>query len=220
LENNAMADLPAEFGMMKNLFIFSSKKNKIIYIDPAISRCTNLMYMELYNTKLDSLPKSMQNLRRLELLRIVANESDTMRIPEELTSLRGLRDLQLLNCNLYKLPKTVQNFDAMERMIISGCKLDSLPDNFGYMPRLKHLDLENNSILVLPPSFTKLKKLEYLSLRNNKLTELPDGLVWLTKLQTLDVRGNSISDQSLEILRLSLPNCRIIKDAPKKKVDK
>jgi len=214
LENNGIADLPAEMGMMKNLFIFSSKRNKIIYIDPAISSCSSLLYMELYNTKLDSLPKSMQHLRSLELLRIGNNESDTLRIPEELTYLRGLRDLQLFDCNLYRLPINMQNFDAMERLVCNNCQLDSLPASLGYMPRLKHLELNNNRILVLPSSISKLKNLEYLSLRNNKLSDLPESLIWLTKLQTLDIRGNLISVQTLEILRLSLPNCRIIKDSP------
>lgn len=217
LENNAIADLPAEIGYMKNLFILSSKKNKIIYIDPAIARCGNLMYLELYNTKLDSLPRSLKSLRSLELLRIGANESDTLRIPEELTYLRGLRDLQFFDCNLYRLPADMQNFDAMERMVLAGCKLDSLPENFGFMRKLKHLDLQNNALQVLPASFTKLRNLEYLSLKNNRLTDLPEGLVWLTKLQTLDVRGNKVPERQLEIIRLSLPNCRVIKDPPPKK---
>lgn len=217
LENNAIADLPAEIGYMQNLFILSSKKNKIIYIDPAIAKCHNMLYLELYNTKLDSLPTSIQHMRHLELLRIGDNESDTLRLPEELTYLRGLRDLQLFDCNIYRLPQNMQNFDAMERLVLAGCKLDTLPGNFGYMPRLKHLDLQNNAIKEFPASFTKLRSLEYLTLRNNRLTSLPEGFVWFTKLQTLDVRGNTIPEQQLEILRLSLPNCRIIKDPPPKK---
>jgi Leucine-rich repeat (LRR) protein len=85
------------------------------------------------------------------------------------------------------------------------------------MPRLKHLDLSDNALTVLPTSFTKLRNLEYLNLRNNSLTDLPSGFEWFTKLQTLDVRGNAIPNQTLEILRISLPDCKIIKDPPPRK---
>ena len=79
------------------------------------------------------------------------------------------------------------------------------------------MDVSDNQLKELPVSFSKLRALEYLSLRNNALTDLPEGLQWLTKLQTLDIRGNTIPPKTLAVLRISLPDVKIIQDpAPKK----
>lgn len=55
------------------------------------------------------------------------------------------------------------------KLNLSKNLLKSLPENFGELINLKHLDLYNNKIQTLPLSFGSLKKLEWLDVKGNPL---------------------------------------------------
>ncbi|MCH2046536.1 MAG: hypothetical protein MK212_20640 [Saprospiraceae bacterium] len=111
-------------------------------------------------------------------------------------------------------------------------KLESLPNNFGYLAALKRLGLERNYLTTLPISIGKLLDLEYLNLsdnllknlpislgelhnlkylflQNNNLEYLPQNMHQLYLLKELNLRGNPISSKEIQRLRKSLPDCRI-----------
>jgi Leucine-rich repeat (LRR) protein len=88
------------------------------------------------------------------------------------------------------------------------------------MKKLKYLEISDNQITEIPEGISKLENLEYLSFQNNQITSLPEKLTFLRKLQTLDIRGNKIPMPEIEILKLSLPKCRILFDAEEKKEKK
>jgi len=217
LDNNGITELPEAMGSLGQLFIFSSKNNPIRFVDPAIGRQQSLMILELTGTKLDSLPSEFCGMQNLELLRIMQNESkDTLHLPEDFFRMRSLRTLQIVKADVYKFHANIYEARKLEKLTCSGCKLSYLPDSIGYASDLVHLDLSDNTLQELPSSIGYLKKLQYLSLQNNKLSTLPYTLAYLSNLQTLDVRGNMISREELDILRLSLPRCRVLFDVEKK----
>ncbi|MBL0910788.1 MAG: leucine-rich repeat domain-containing protein [Bacteroidia bacterium] len=217
LDNNGITELPATMGELSQLFIFSSKSNPIRFIDPAIGRQQSLMILELTGTKLDSLPAEFCDMQNLELLRIMQNESkDTLQLPDDFFKMRSLRTLQIVKADVYKFHANIYEAGRLEKLTCSSCKLSYLPDSIGYASGLVHLDLSDNTLQELPASIGYLKKLQYLSLQNNKLNTLPYTLSYLSNLQTLDVRGNMISREELDILRLSLPRCRVLFDVEKK----
>ena len=57
--------------------------------------------------------------------------------------------------------------------------------DFGGLPSLVKLELQNNQIATLPNSFGNLSNLGYLDITNNRLTGFPDDFGKLSKLQTL-----------------------------------
>ena len=56
-------------------------------------------------------------------------------------------------------------------MDLSKNQLVSLPDNFGELSRLQHLDLYENKLRTLPVSMFKMRSLRYLDVKNNPLDE-------------------------------------------------
>lgn len=197
-----VTQLPEEFGELHDLFILVSKKNPITYISPAVGRCRNLMYMELWDTRLDSLPMEMQYLRNLELLRIIGNTSDTLRFADSLKRFANLRSIQISDANVYKFPEAVLRSKKLESIVLSGCKIDTLPEDIFYLENVKELVMEGNNLTDLPASITKMKNLEVLSVKNNKLTHVSEFIAYLPKLRVLDVSENQIPLAELDILRV------------------
>lgn len=197
-----ITQLPAEIGLLHDLFILVSKKNPISYISPEIGKCDNLMYLDLWDTRLDSLPREIQYLSNLELLRIIGNTSkDTLRFNDSTKRMARLRNLHIEDADLYRFPEFIFHCKKIESIILSNCKLDSLPEEIIYLTTLKELVLDNNKITELPYLITKMKSLEILSLRNNQLTSIPEFIVYLPNLKVLDVRDNHIPLPELDILR-------------------
>lgn|GEM_PF-640954 len=195
--------LPAEMGALRDLFIFVSKQNPISYISPEIAGCSNLMYLELCDTRLDSLPREMQYLPSLELFRLIGNQSsDTLRINDSLKRMPRLRSVQFTNTDLYKFPGFILRSKKLESIILSSCRIDSLPEEIIYLEALKELNMEGNRLTGLPSKLTKMKNLEVLSLKNNQLTTISEFIAYLPKLRVLDISENQIPLEELDILRV------------------
>ena len=56
-------------------------------------------------------------------------------------------------------------------MDLSKNHLESLPDDFGNLTRLQHLDLLQNQLTLLPVSFSQLDNLKWLDVGENPLDE-------------------------------------------------
>jgi Leucine-rich repeat (LRR) protein len=86
------------------------------------------------------------------------------------TRLRGLRTLDLSNCNLRSLPDT-WDLPSLKKLCLGRNKLGAFPNEslFRGTPLLEHLELYENLILELklPDKISVLSKLEYLDLDFN-----------------------------------------------------
>lgn len=203
LENNNIQQLPAQIGDLKNLFILVSKDNPLRYISPAIQTCTSLLYLELWNTRLDSLPNELQYLPNLELFRLLDNQSqDTLILPDSLKRLPRLRTLQFVGVDLYKFPQFVLRSKIIENIYLVNCKIDSLPPDIFYLDKLKEINMEGNRIESIPNEVLKMNHLTFLNLKNNKLTTINEMIAYMPSLQVLDISGNMIPLPELDILRL------------------
>lgn len=202
-ENNHLTMLPSQLGALTSLFILVSKDNPISYISPKIADCSSLMYLELWNTKLDSIPNEIQFMRNLELIRILGNTSqDTLHISDSLKRIPRLKTLQIVDADLFKFPEFVLRSKKIENIYLINCKIDSLPSEIFYLENLKELNLEGNRIESIPKEILKMPNLQFLNLRNNKLTSINEFLAYMPSLQVLDIRGNMIPISELDLLRV------------------
>ena len=86
------------------------------------------------------------------IIGIYIREFETIKIsyfPEQICSLKKLKELVLSCCDINKIPKEIGNLRALE-----------------------YLDLSENNIKEIPPEIMKLKSLRYLNLKENNIRDL------------------------------------------------
>lgn len=215
LDDNHLQELPDALSHMSGLMILISRRNRIQRIAPELAKASGLMYMELYGTALDSLPAFFGQFKRLELLRIGPNYSDTLHVSPRMADMTSLRDLQFFDCRLYRMPLWLPKLKNLERLVMIRCAIDSVEAPLRNCPKLRILDLSGNAFRQFPKELYHIKTLEYLALRDNNMTEIPENILFLRRLQTLDIRGNPIHPDNLQLLQLALPRTRILWEPPR-----
>lgn len=78
------------------------------------------------------------------------------------------------------------------KLWLSGKNLTSLPEKFGQLSALSHLELKRNQLISLPISFGSLKSLDLLELSSNALSSLPTSFGSLSALTFLDLSENRL----------------------------
>ncbi|OMO80048.1 Leucine-rich repeat, typical subtype [Corchorus olitorius] len=112
-------------------------------------------------------------------------------------------DEDQVNEEVVSILKEAENDGVVERVELSGRQLKILPEAFGKLHDLVHLNLSQNQLQVIPDSIAGLKKLEELDVSSNHLQYLPDSIGLLLKLRVLNVSGNKLNALPESIARCS-----------------
>lgn len=201
LENNQITAIPADWALLTNMYIMVSKKNPITYIDPNFAANSNLLYLELCDTKLDSLPVEMGKMG-VELFRLINNTSDTLRISDSIKRMVNLKEIVIADANLYHFPEFITRCKKLESVTLINCKIDSIPEEIQWMENLKVLNLQGNNIKEIPHFLKNCKKLEVLVLKDNKIDVFSEWVAMIPKLEFLDITNNMFTLPDLDILRV------------------
>lgn len=117
--------------------------------------------------------------------------------PEQLSSLRGLKNLQSLNITLSKLTRLPDIFSGLiqlKKLRVDGNLLEQLPASIFNLPQLESLDAGSNKLRTLPDlHYYNCKNLKTLNVSFNALTTLPEAITHLYNLEQLDARSNKLS---------------------------
>ena len=142
-------------------------------------------------------------------------------VPQQLSELSWLRELDLSNNHLSRFPEPVLQLTGLERLDLSGNRLWKIPDGLAALHQLRVLDLSKNRLTRFPRAVCQLRQLEQLDLSSpsaygkkpRQLLDLPVEIGQLTQLRRLAFRSNrpaALPDQlwSLPALeRLDLVGC-------------
>ena len=166
LDFNKLRALPASFGEAKHLVMLYAAFNEIAFVPGAILQHDAMTNLDLSTNRITRLPK----IRLTQLLSfIVANNS------------------------ISTLPESLFDHAYIERLVVDGNRLKSLPSNVGNSGKtLTFFAASRNNLTSLPFSFQRLGKLKVLDLRNNSLAYLPEWFDELTSLNHLTVGGNPL----------------------------
>ena len=126
------------------------------------------------------------------LTELVMSGNKIMKLPLELSFLKSLQLLDLVNNYIMEIPPEFCDLPELEYLGLSGNKLTSLPERIGSLTRLVVFRLSDNSLERLPESMCNLQKLQVLSLSNNRLVMLPQQLFKLGNLLSSKVYRNKI----------------------------
>lgn len=141
----------------------------------------------------------LDNLRHLRSLSVrgqqVAYSESTASSGGSLMTHPDLQDLSLSENVLSNIDLS-GGFLNLQRLELSTCGLQSLPETFGvYMPNVRTLNLNFNAIKDLRP-LLNTKKIDELFVAGNRLSRLRRNLAVLAKLNTLtkiDLRENPLT---------------------------
>jgi len=200
-----------------------------------ITKLSSLQQLNLNNNKLTAIKsKWFSNLTNLDILNLGYNNLKQID-PNGFTELRNLQRI-LLNNNQFSGHFDQAAFESLRptlvRVTLANNKIKSLPV-FGYLEKLRYLDLSNNSIELVETNtftllvnlysldlnnnflskieknaFASLSNLFYLKLKNNYLSKLPD-ISKMTSLVVLDLanqNGNLVTVNDYQFERVSMPN--------------
>ncbi|XP_059642644.1 disease resistance protein RUN1-like [Cornus florida] len=205
--------LPDEIWMLQNLEVMDA--SQCHYLEGGIpgnmGNLSNLSFLSFYDSKIQSLPKSILGLTRLQTLNIGGCTElelqpglpSSIRILNvtyvpNLTNLVNLQELQLSEChNVVEIPRDIGRLSNLEKLTLDHTNIRSLPEDVGVLSQLKVLDVrfcdDLQCILGLPSSLVdlslafcdSLERLPDLSNSKNLLTLLLKNCEKLAEVQGL-----------------------------------
>ncbi|MFX0114063.1 MAG: leucine-rich repeat domain-containing protein [Candidatus Hodarchaeota archaeon] len=183
-------DRTTEFGGTK-LTSLSLSRLKLTTLPKSISNLKHLQILHLDDNLMSSLPESLGELK--ELKRLFLENNQLASLPESIGELTKLEHLNLHNNQLTSLPERFGNLVSLEYLNLRKNRISSLPENFGNLKSLEALYTDDNELSALPKSFGKLSNLREMESRRNQLTSLPQSIGNLAKLRRLDLEENKLT---------------------------
>ncbi|KAK5865979.1 hypothetical protein PBY51_020206 [Eleginops maclovinus] len=169
---------------------------------------------------------SLDSLRELRALRVLALRSNLTKIPpsivdvalqlqhlcihnegaklqafSSLKKLTNIVSLELVGCELERIPSAVFSLNNLQELDLKENKLSTVEEilSLQHCRRLVTLKLWHNKIAYIPDHISKLHTLEMLDVSWNKIPKLPSRLFYCTKIRHLDVSHNQLTSLPPEV---------------------
>ncbi len=181
---------------LHNLQYISISETKLLYITPMIIHARALKILGLSENDYQVQAHIFQ-IPNLEFLTIYKNK--LREIPEKFST--NLKSISIVNCDLKTLHSSVFSH-SIEKLVLIGNKIETLPDIQSDNYRLKNLHLTDNLIKKLPNSINKLKELERLRVGVNKLIFVPKSIFELKNLTYLEIGDTPLARNKKALLEI------------------
>lgn len=155
--------------------------------------------LELNGIELSEIPQSIFKLKNLKILRLRKNKIKC--IPDEISSLSSLVELNLIDNELTSIPVSLFQLKNLQVLHLRKNKITSIPNEISELISLTHLNIGNNELTSLPETLGDLSELIHLFVKNNQITRLPKSLKQLEKLKDLYIGDNPIIYPPENVLR-------------------
>ncbi|KAK9120038.1 hypothetical protein Scep_018131 [Stephania cephalantha] len=209
--NFLYGSIPPKISAMVKLQIFTLDGNYFNDTVPDwLDSLTNLTSLSLKNNRLKGpIPPSLCRIKTLTDLALSQND-----ISGKLPDLGGLTSLHLLDLRdnqidseLVEMPKTL-----VTALLSNNSFSGEIPEQFGELRMLQHLDLSSNSLSGTPPvNLFGLPNISYLNLASNMLTgSLPNRLSCSSALGFVEISNNRLTG-GLPPCLSSTSNKRVVK---------
>ncbi|KAI9478031.1 MAG: hypothetical protein EXX96DRAFT_569326 [Benjaminiella poitrasii] len=203
ISRNQLDRLPSQISQLTHLRILNATSNRLTEIPAELFALKELQVLSLSQNQIQSIPEEMSRfLPNLVTFRIAANL--IKHLPESLNYWQKMRHLQLGSVyggnQLVELPNSLTEMTILEELDISYNQLRRLPPDFQSLQRLQILNVSHNQLECVPQSITRCYQLKSLNLSQNHLTTLPADLVNLQRLELLDISENLLCIMPAEIL--------------------
>jgi len=137
--------------------------------------------------------KRIEEARRSQATKLYLDGIELTELPESLSQLTRLQELDLSHNGLTELPESLRHLTQLKILNLSLNKLTTLPEWLGQLTQLRSLALYVNKLRALPEFLGQLAQLQELNIGGNLLTSLPEYLGELSQLRTLKFYGNRLT---------------------------
>ncbi len=196
-------EIPSTISKMNGLEEILINKCYNLDFDKSIQNLSknNILKLTLVNDSLKEIPKSIEDLQKLQKLNLSGNQISI--VPNYILSLPNLKVLYLNNNRIKTFEIKEFNF-SIENLDISENELDKLPEGIKYLKNLRFLTLVDNKNLdlkeicdVLP----YLENLEMLNIIGCKKAIIPDNIDNLKYVKKRVETMRMFSKEEIELLR-------------------
>uniref|UniRef100_A0A8C5QQN4 Leucine rich repeats and calponin homology domain containing 3 n=1 Tax=Leptobrachium leishanense TaxID=445787 RepID=A0A8C5QQN4_9ANUR len=169
LSRNRLSEVPAEICHYISLESLNLYQNCIRYVPEATLNLQALTFLNISRNQLTSLPGYLCSL---PLKVLVASNNKLDSLPEDISSLRHLTELDV-SCNeIQNLPSQIGKLESLRDFNIRRNHLVQLPEELAELP-LVRLDFSCNRVTVIPVCYRNLRHLQTITLDNNPLQSPP-----------------------------------------------
>ena len=211
-----LKDFPVFLTSLTNLENINICKTRIKSLPKEITKLKKVKVFNLNSCSFKKFPKELYQLDQLEELLMGVGYSDSSQsigdLPEGISNLKNLRELDLGGNNISILPSDFGQLEALEELDLSENPITSLPENFGELKSLKTLNISCVDNVVdydCSALLAKLSALESLTISSYQF-ELYSELSKLTSLKKLTIKGRRLKDKDwIALGKEILPNCEI-----------
>lgn len=161
----------------------------------------NLEFLGLLG-QLRALPEWVTSLPKLKNLQLSLNALD--QLPPSFAKLQTLEGLNISNNAFTTIPESVLGLRNLETLQLTDSRLTSLPDGLRQLQRLRMLNVSANQLTEFPPAVFELSALDTLRASNNQLKRLPPAIGKLTHLTSLKLHDNQLTALPNELRGLKL----------------
>ncbi|RXM32515.1 Protein flightless-1-like [Acipenser ruthenus] len=194
LSYNQLTEIPRDLENSKTMLVLNLSHNSIDNIaNQLFINLTDLLYLDLSDNKLESLPPQMRRLVHLQTL--VLNNNPLMHAQlRQLPAMVALHTLHLRNTQRTQsnLPTSLEGLTNLADVDLSCNDLSRVPECLYTLSSLKRLNLSSNQISDLSLCIDQWTQMETLNLSRNQLTSLPSAICKLTKLKKLYMNSNKL----------------------------
>lgn len=182
-----MTCLDGSFSLLTTLEALEMENTHLKEVAP-IELLVNLNTLEIDHNKIESLPKNIGNLQKLELLTFSYNNVKEL---NPLISLTNLKSLAFTNNQV----EDISPLKNMTKMTIINFSQNNVKDISAIenLSELESLGVDTNKIERLP-DFHLLGKLQYIYLSFNNISDLPN-MKGLDSLDEMKLAYNNLSDE-------------------------
>nr|XP_013042429.2 leucine-rich repeat and death domain-containing protein 1 isoform X3 [Anser cygnoides] len=202
LSENEISNIPAVVSEMKALRVLLLHHNKFDSFPEELCTLKFLKALDISNNQIKTIPLKISNLEAIKDLNVSDNQFASF--PSEICHLSSLEKLtlsQMHGLKLTQIPEELSKLVCLRELDISHNALKEMPDSIGELEYLVHLIANNNDISQLPKSITSLRNLQHLDLSENRLKSLPAGLHHLHLLKDINFDGNFLFEPLKDLCR-------------------
>ncbi|WP_121628760.1 leucine-rich repeat domain-containing protein [Poseidonibacter antarcticus] len=174
-EDFELEEIPKElFEIKKNSFSFNFINNKIKLLpeDIGISKCNTLI---LCNNKIEEFPKSVYELKELELLCLHSNKLKSL--PEDIDRLTKLKTLSISNNAIKEFPISISNMKSLKEIDIENTLINEKSLEYLHLENLEKICFDDKLLPWFIKNFHKLININTINIIHSKYNELDEEII-------------------------------------------
>ncbi len=187
LSRNKISLVVPDIGNLQNLLYINLSQCNLTTLPNEIGFCAELKEIILMGNQIESLPDSLKECDNLEVLRLSYRNFSTM--------LDSYMDNLIFKGQIKSehIPPVVFDLAKMTNLDLKHTKINTIPDN--NLCGMLELNLDFNYISTLAENSMKsMTNIRILTLSNNFLNEIPAEINNLLSLEVLDLSCNTITE--------------------------